>query len=47
MSKSKMPGEQEKAKKRYLKLKRDESNVLFGEDNLTNNHIRKLKKLNK
>ena len=46
MSKSKISGELEKAKKLYLKLKRDENSVLFGENNFTNNLIRKLKKPN-
>lgn len=46
MSKSKMPKELEKTKRLFLKLKRDENMVLFSEGNLTNNLIRKLKKLN-
>ena len=46
MSKSKISGEVEKVKKPYLKLKRDENSVLFGENNFANNLIRKLKKSN-
>ena len=45
MSKSKMPKELEKTEKLILKLKRDENMVLFSEGNLTNNLIRKFKKL--
>ena len=41
-----MPKELEKTKRLFLKLKRDENMVLFSEGNLTNNLIRKLKKLN-
>ena len=41
-----MPKELEKTKRIFLKLKRDENMVLFSEGNLTNNLIRKLKKLN-
>lgn len=43
MSKPKMSAELEKIKKLYLKS--DKNSVLFGEDNITNNLTRKLKKL--
>ena len=41
MLKFKMSYELEKAKKFYLKLERDENSILFGEDNLMNNLLKK------
>ena len=34
--------ELEKGKKFYQKLRNDENNILFGEDDLTNNIVKKL-----
>ena len=42
-----MSYELDKAKKFYLTLERDESSVLFGEDNLMNNLVKKFLKIKK